>query len=187
MRFKTCYITFILLLIANSLYGQSNVLSQGKDTLKNQVSLEIFGNGIKYSVNYERLLTNWTKLNIASRVGFGYYPFNNETLSVPVEITTFWGGDRNFVETGLGMTFCNRETYPNGFSYGKTPANKKSEATKIQKNQMLVVFRFGYRYQKPNGRSSLRFGLTILYESYKGVYQPLNLQIPIGFSYGYRF
>jgi hypothetical protein len=187
MKFKILHIPAFLFLIACSLNGQSKSSNQRIDTLKNQVYLEIFGNGLRYSVNYERLLTNWTKLNIASRVGFGYYPFNNETLSVPVEITTFWGGERDFVESGFGLILCKREV---DYGHGKgipSPDTKKSAGINTQKDQILVSFRLGYRYQKPNGRSSFRFGLTILYESYKGVFQPTCLQIPIGFSYGYRF
>ena len=167
-------------MIALSLHGQSKSLYQKIDTLKNQIFIEIFGNGIKYSVNYERRLTNWTQLNIASRFGLGYYPFNYQTFSVPVEVTTFWGSDREFIETGVGFSFCSQEK-------AILIRMDSNESSKNTREQMLVTFRFGYRYQKPNGRSSLKLALTILFETSEGDFKLLDSQVPIGFSYGYRF
>ena len=168
-----------------ALHGQSKSINQGIDTLRSQISLEIFGNGIKYSIGYERLLTNWPQFNIASRIGIGYYPFNDHTFSIPFEITTFWGSDRDFVETGLGLTWC---LYEKKSFIGVSPSSTNDgEFSTIKVEQMLYTFRFGYRFQKPNGRSSVRVALTILFESSDGVVRLFNPQVPIGISYGYRF
>jgi hypothetical protein len=171
-------------MIVLPMYGQTGSPDQKTDTLKNQVSLEIFGTGIKNSIGYERLLVQRPKINLASRIGMGYYPENDETVSIPFEFTAFWGSNKSFIETGLGLTWCKFIKY----NTGPRPAVLGDVySSTIRESQLLYSFRFGYRYQKPNRRNTFRIGITFLFESSDGdisIFYPL---FPMGVSYGFRF
>lgn len=171
--------------MVSSLSGQSDSIHHETDSLRNQFSLEIFGSGVNYSIGYERIIINHPRFNLASRIGMGYYPFNDEMFSIPLELTTFWGSNNNNVETGMGLVWCSyRPTIP----YGITPAASEDlNFSDTKETQLLYSFRFGYRYQKPYHRSSFRIALTFLFESSDGVLKIYYQQIPIGISYGYRF
>ena len=184
MRLKLLH-SFLACLIVSSLFGQSDSINQEIDTLKNQVSFEVFGPGVKYSIGYERFIINHPKFNLASRIGVGYYPFNDEMFSIPLEATTSWGSNNSFVETGLGLTWC---WYRPRISYGTIAmASDDLNFSDTKESQILYSFRFGYRYLKPNHRSSFRLALTVLFESSEGVLKIYYPQVPIGIAYGYRF
>jgi len=184
MRLKFLHL-FLACLIVDSLFGQSDSINQEIDTLKNQVSIEIFGSGVKYSFGYERIIINHPKFNLASRIGIGYFPLNDEMFSIPLEVTTFWGSNNNKVETGLGLTWCR---YRPRINYGVIPAASQNlNFSDTKESQTLYSFKFGYRYLKPNCRSSFRLTLNIIFESSEGSLEIYYPQIPIGIAYGYRF
>ena len=185
MRFKLLNFFFAFLFTV-SLSAQSDSISHKVDTLKNQVSIEIFGTGIDYSIGYERFLIVKPRFKLASRIGVGYYPFNQSIFSTPFEITTLWDNSNISLETGFGLTWCRykRKIYC-WFSTG--PDTNIDHPDYVTESQLLYSFRFGYRYSKPNHRSSFRLSLTFLYELDEGILRLFYKQIPIGFTYGYRF
>ncbi|HIP32566.1 MAG TPA: hypothetical protein EYG86_07390 [Crocinitomicaceae bacterium] len=88
--------------------------SQIDNKQKNQVYLELGGPAIIASVNYERVLIQWSKLSIAARIGIGsnrITDFNqtlNPDVSIPLEVLT--SVNLNSTGTfklkfGLGNTF----------------------------------------------------------------------------------
>jgi len=179
------FCSLLAFIVVISLNAQSKSLIQGIDSLRNQFSIELFGPSLKYSFGYERILISQPVLNIASRVGLGYYPFNENTFSIPIELTTFWGSDKGFVETGLGLTWCQYKTrlYP-GVGID---ASTEDYYSNTKESKLLPNFRFGYRYQKPNRSSSFRVSLTFLFELTDGKVSLFWPQVPIGIGYGYRF
>jgi len=95
----------ILVLIILIFSYQSNA-QYSKPTYKNnQVYVEIFGNGLVYSINYERLLTE----NFTIRAGFGYTPglilVEGTFIQIPVTASYLLGGQSSKFEMGLGATF----------------------------------------------------------------------------------
>ena len=186
MRLKLLH-SFLAFIIVNSLFGQSDSIYQNNDTLKNQVSFEFFGSGVKYSIGYERFIIDNPKFNLASRIGIGFFPFNEDMFSIPLDVTTFWGSENSYVETGLGLTWCR---YRPRLSYvgGVFPAASDDlYFSDTKESHILYSFRFGFRYLKPNHRSTFRLNLTVLFESSEGVLMIYYPQIPVGISYGYRF
>ena len=184
MRLKLLH-SFLAFIVVSSLFGQSYPINQEIDTLKNQVSFEVFGSGVKYSIGYERIIINHQKFNLSSRIGVGYFPFNEDMFSIPLEVTTFWGSNNNYVETGFGLTWCR---YRPRISHGAIPdASEDLKFSDTKESQLLYNFKFGYRYLKTNHRSSFRLTLTVLFESSEGVLKLYYPQIPIGIAYGYRF
>lgn len=72
---------------------------------KNQLYFELGGNGIIYSLNYERLLTE----NLTLRAGFGITPgiifVEGTFVHIPVTVSYLIGGARSKFETGLGAVY----------------------------------------------------------------------------------
>lgn len=91
----------ILSLITSSLsvFGQN--LSK-----KNELSLEVLGNGLLGSVNYSRQLTNKPQLEI--RVGLGAYGSDPKTyLTIPLSVNYLFdiGSKHTFLYAGIGATY----------------------------------------------------------------------------------
>ena len=175
----------IIFAFAGTLIANAQKLSSNPDTLRNQISIEVFGSSMKFSLGYERILINQPTYKLATRAGVGYYPFSDNLLSIPIELSTFWGSDRGFIEAGLGLTFCQYKTrrYPGGslaFLSEEYYSNNKE-------SKILPNLKFGYRYQKPNKKSSFQIALSFLFELTDNKMTLFWPQVPISIKYGYRF
>jgi len=133
---------------------QCNAAGQTQTTnfKQNQLYLELGGNGIIYSVNYERLLSE----NISLRGGFGITPgfffVEGTFIDIPVTASYLIGSERSKLEMGLGATFLassNVEVF--GLDSG---------------DQSLIILTgiVGYRYISPSG-FVFRIFFTPLYSS----------------------
>lgn len=91
------------ILIAFLLF-QGLLQAQSEDVLvysKNQVFVELFGNGYLYSLNYERSVLRKNKLDASARVGFSYYyPLHNSTY-IPLSAQMYYG-KKSKLEIGIG-------------------------------------------------------------------------------------
>lgn len=71
---------------------------------QNQLFLELAGNGLIYSFNYERLLTE----NFSLRAGFGFTPgfilVEGTFIQVPLNANYLVGNNNSKFESGLGVT-----------------------------------------------------------------------------------
>ncbi len=80
---------------------------------KNTVFAEIGGNGIIYSINYDRLFDVSEKIKLSSRIGIHYtnsFPLQYyKTLCIPVEFSGLYSisGQKHFLEVGLGFSYLN--------------------------------------------------------------------------------
>lgn len=131
---------------------------------KNAVYLELGGNGILTSVNYDRRFLFNNKHGIILRGGVGFYgedklvegsvpeeqKFQSEFRPI-VELNYLYGSKNNFLELGIGNN-----------------------------NFMSPSFRVGYRLQKQNG-FLFRAGAVIITKG--------EWWVPVwpGFSFGYSF
>ncbi|HQF42505.1 MAG TPA: hypothetical protein PK073_06290 [Ignavibacteriaceae bacterium] len=72
---------------------------------KNQLYFELGGNGIIYSLNYERLLTE----SLTLRAGIGITPgmifVEGTFIHIPLTVSYLIGGARSKFETGLGAVY----------------------------------------------------------------------------------
>jgi len=117
---------------------------------ENQIFLELGGPGNFGSANYDLLFTN----NLTLRLGISYYPGINykDLENIPSILgANYLLGSKHRLEFGGGWAFGGEE-----FSSG-----------------LYVIA--GYRYQKPDGRDTFRFGLTIINEYDKIVSPYLGL------------
>ena len=124
---------FILLLCLGSLPSFS------QDALNESVQVEIAGNGVFISINYERKFSN----GFSARAGVGPAPF---ALFVPVS---------------FGKAFFNGNHHPEfatGFTYGIYDAGRFTETG--NRSQLFVSTFLGYRYDNPEKRFIFRAGYT---------------------------
>lgn len=160
---------------------------------KNAVYLELGGNGVGYSLSFERMIYQKDNLHLCARVGSGIAPrdfFNGRELSrvlFPlVEVNILSGKRNDFFETGIGYTYDSRRhsdytyTKAEGFIYHVYYYN-------------YFFLRLGYRYQGKKG-FMLRLAATpVLYMEPEntGTEWNRNGKLRIapwgGLSFGYSF
>jgi hypothetical protein len=136
-----------LLLAATASFAQQPT---GKSVQRNTFFLELGGNAMYYSLNYDRILLSRDKWKLSGRVGAMYQPLfqvsNRQMVGVPLEISYLRGRNKHFLEIGLGVT-ATYDTYP-------------LSDMRIRDLAMMGVARVGYRHQKPEGGLFYKVGFT---------------------------
>jgi|TARA_B100000959_G_C14843901_1_gene567229 hypothetical protein len=110
----------------------------------NTVYFELFGNGLLYSVNYDRMITD----NISVRAGYGGLSVSSASTMEDVKITMMpvlgnylMGGGNHKLEIGAGIVLVSVDYSDNiedvDFSLGADGS--------------IPTGNLGYRYQKPEG------------------------------------
>lgn len=128
---------FAIILIHLVTQGQDLNTKDQINVRRNTFFIEALGNGGNYSINYDRLIGK-NKPVTSIRLGL-IGKVNYESSSIPIEFNMLFGSNTHKVELGLGFTgiFDN-------FDFEK----------------MLLLFRFGYRYQPREGGLFFRTGIT---------------------------
>ena len=137
----------------------------------NSVYLEILGNGVLYSVNYDRRFTD----HVGGRLGFMIFSAEsednpNERISValiPVMVNFLVGTGSSRLELGIGPLFA------------AAAAETEEPETISGAGLGGVTTTFGYRYQPTDGGFVFRVGLTPFYSD--------GPQLWGGISVGYGF
>jgi hypothetical protein len=127
---------FVAIVGSLIMLAQTNSRAQNK---QNQLFLELGGNGLIYSVNYERLLSE----NLTLRGGLGYTPglifVEGTFFHIPVTMSYIVGGDHSKFEAGLGVTLF-------------TGTNAKIFGLPTGDISILFISGIlGYRYVSPSG------------------------------------
>ena len=165
------------------LFLLTSAASFAQEFKKNAVYLELAGNGIIYSINYDRVIPISNQLKLAPRIGFELLPKRENSdygkFIVPLEINSLWSKSResrNHVELGLGMSFVAVEI---------EFLNALSPSTKIAK---VTTGRVSFRHQKPSGGFLYRIGLVlpVAQDNYAKIKQ-LKGNFFGGISIGYSF
>jgi len=152
---------------------------------KNAVFTELGGNGLAFSLNYERQLTKKPALHIRAGVGLIPPTFEPAVLLIPVSINYLLRiGRKNFLEFGLGDTFMPKVEVSDCplFNLGGTPCTRETESLN------LLMASVGYRKnfgKRQNWLWRVNFTPTVG-TSFKGS-SALDLQPWAGISIGKRF
>ncbi len=174
MKKKIIFIT-ILLAIAFTSFAQQ--------IKKNSVYLELAGNGIIYSVNYDRIIPISNHFKLAPRIGISLLPTSKNSdysnFISPVEINALWAKNKeskNHLEFGVGLSLI---TVKIQF------INDPSETTKLAK---VTTTRLGFRHQKSTGGFMYRVGLVlpVAQDNYAKI-KDLKSNYFGGISLGYTF
>ncbi len=132
-------------------------------TASNVVYAEALGNGLLYSINYERLLES---LHVGIRAGVSYFTYpvssygssGNLTLATfPLVASYYFGTPRHKVQLGLGATILAL-----GVSSDSTGTKFQGERSGGGVAATAVV---GYRYLPPDRGFSFGVGFTPLLRS----------------------
>ena len=165
---------FVTLIIANStIFGQDSFnVPTGQLDYKNSIQSELFGHGLYYSINYERILFNDQLFKTTGQIGFSYYPESTGLIElwIPVLLNELISFDKHHIEMGAGYIFTN-----------ETDTNTLPDSERVWGG--FFTGRIGYRYQKPTGRFIVRLAFTPIIE-YKDIkeFHPSG-----GLSFGYAF
>lgn len=131
----------------------SSFCNAQKDTshiARNTFYLEVGGNGLVGSINYERFFYQHRQTKFSGRIGlFTGYP--KYFFSSPLELCCFEGKKANF-EIGMGITYCQ------GIA-GTNPDPGNLSPRDYLVDVLYSCARIGFRYQKEAGGFFLRFGI----------------------------
>jgi len=137
---------------------------------QNQLYLELGGNGLIYSINYERLLSE----NFTLRGGFGITPglifVEGTFIHIPVTASYLIGSKTSKLELGLGATYF---------------AGKDTEIFGLDAGDQFLVFLtgiIGYRYTSPAG-FVFRVLFTPIYNSEEDPYFYPSFGLSFGFAF----
>jgi hypothetical protein len=168
---KILITTAIIVLAIQSVFCQEKVNLPFEFQRKNSIQLELFGHGLFYSVNYERILINRENYKTTAQAGFAWYPPATDLREfwVPVSLNELVSFNQHHIEFGLGTVFTNEEMQR------LTGENTRDWST-------FLTGRVGYRYQKPNGRFIFRIGFTPLYELDGKEFHPSGV-LALGYSF----
>ena len=191
---KQLFFAVLTLFIITTIHAQKEEKLSYVFKYKNSVQLGLMGHGAFYSVNYERVLLNYSRFKTTAEIGAGYYPdeiaeglLDVYTLWMPVMINNFYSlsptlGHQN-IEAGIGHVFIRDRHF--SIAYPRYYGLKKWY-------QGYAVFKIGYRYQKPEGRMIFRIYYSPFIEYYVDFYHGGNIGYRDfhhwgGISIGYAF
>ncbi len=160
---RKCLLPFIIFSLLTSAFGQNTFK-------KNDIYLELLGNGIGASLNYERQLNNNPSLGV--RLGLGYYSGTEQfRVSIPIGVNYLFkiGSKKSFLDAGIGGT------------WSEAAGLKEALAGVRDYNERIWSFvpSIGYR-RHTQGNLMWRASLTPVINKYR-------VMPWVGFSIGKRF
>jgi hypothetical protein len=147
------------------------------------IYLEGGGNGIIYSINYDRRFTKRLD-GLGFRVGAGYFPMGDYNLTViPLGINHLVGKNGHFVEAGVNVTVVNSSVKNNNITkkealFGQIDFGHKTTS-------LVGGVSMGYRYQPVDKHFNFRAGLETLLG--KRIDERAVFAISAHISFGYTF
>lgn len=141
MTMRLCVLLAAGLIVATAPAGAQDF--RNDEGPRNAVFLELGGNAFLYSVNLERRVERgWL------RVGAEYFKDikGNVIWGVPVSVSTLWGRNTHYLETGLGLSLVSHPNNEEPFLYG-----------------MVTL---GYRYFRPDSGLMIRAGVTPFFDPF---------------------
>jgi hypothetical protein len=173
-------LTIVILLVAvGTAFSQSLVSRKGAYNYRNSVQVEILGSSNAYSINYEHILINRSRLKTGIRGGFGILPpFLGDSrirYCFPILLNQQFSLGSHHIELGGGITMLNAFSFisePIGYYFGSATA--------------FGAMSLGYRYQRPEGRIIVKAAYTPLLRVTSGGYGSEFVQ-SVGLTVGYAF
>lgn len=97
----------LLLCLVSPLWGQFLTPRYHSYLVSDVLYLEAFGNGIRYSLNYEQLFVSTEYFGASARIGGSAFPAGDRRVEfgVPITFSAFAGKGQVFGELGGGTTF----------------------------------------------------------------------------------
>jgi hypothetical protein len=124
---------------------------------RHSAQVEIFGNGLFYSVNYEGVFANGPALKGTIRAGAALYPPATGLIAIwlPITVNGLASFGAHHIEFGVGVI-------PTRDSWSRRPEYYYASSLW----SMFGTARLGYHYQRPDGHLILKATFTPIIESY---------------------
>ena len=193
---KYLLITVIILIGFNPLFSQKDTSQFYNKTLSNNnLSIELGGKSIWYSLGYERTFYKSKILLLTGTVNLSYEPFDGfNGLRIPIGINTLLGEKRNKLLLGLyilnQINFSPKpKTSQERAAYRLSHENYKIEINYSPPYRLLFIDpSIGYRRYFKKG-NSISFEYTyLIYNSYgELVFDKLRLASWFGINYNFKF
>jgi hypothetical protein len=175
----------LFLSVASIAFSQSNVTKFAEQAPRQNVYVELGGNGIAFNVMYETRLKKASD-GVGIKAGLGGFSGTFEKVfTLPVAINWLLTKDnKHFFEAGVGLTFLHYndtyETWWSGGTYEPYPVDVAG-LTIEQKNSLYGHLTLGYRRQPKNGGITWGAALTPHFNQ-RGFWP-----VWFGFKFGYSF
>ena len=160
---KKLLLTTSLIVLTCVVFGQDEK-PEKTSMRKNTVYLELGGNALYYSVNYDRIFSITKIAHVSLRTGFFMSPefgSGHNYYVVPLEVNALLGKENNFFELGFGQSLLiENSSYSNEFD-------------------AYTTLRLGYRHMSESGLM-VRAGIVPILKEYDSL-------IWIGLGVGYAF
>ena len=163
MRFNRTHVLTLLLVVGSCYLTTTHALAQealpqrssSKDFARNSIYLEILGNGLLYSLNYDHKIFD----HLSARIGGMYLGVNESTsdsrvslLLVPVMANYLVGSGSSRLEIGAGLTL------------GSVGGDIDAAGGDFDKGGVAAfTSTIGYRLQPTNGGFLFRIGFTPIF------------------------
>lgn len=142
------------------------------DRKANTFYAEAFGNGVFYSLNYDRVLRHYNFIASSISTGVSVMPKSDDFLMValPVSFNGLFGGGSHFFEIGIVLTpYYLRTPFDFITTHIDPVTEETSQTSNIQGTHnfyLSLTPKIGYRFQQPNG----------------GLFAKVNLTFPLGLN-----
>lgn len=142
-------VLFALVAVAIAAPAASAQETASPVTARNAFYVELLGNGILYSLNYDRMITP----KVSARVGVAALAAADDSTSAgvvaaPIMVNYLFGEGNSHFETGVGLMLASGAVDEVGDEEDDAFSGAVGTAT------------LGYRYQRPGGGFVFRAGLT---------------------------
>ncbi|WP_237563127.1 hypothetical protein [Algoriphagus kandeliae] len=163
------YILAILVFLGLQFFAQAQSSEREKGR---GVYVELFGNGITYSFNYDQRFSNRFD-GLGFKAGVSYFAIDGSSLTtLPLGLNYLLGKEGKYFEVGMGGTYLRGADKNNNFTVGDS---------RTVGDGFVGTMVFGYRREPVDGGFLFRASLTPVFTS--EFFWPLS----IGISFGYAF
>jgi len=162
-----------LLLFAVGIITFNSVQAQVAERTKSQgVFVEVLGNGLIYSVNYDTRFSQRFD-GFGGRAGIGYIAIEGTRLTtMPFLVNYLFGKEKHFFEIGVGTTFL--AASDNSATIGPVGDRERDSA-------FIGTMSLGYRLEPTDGGFTFRAGITPFFDS--SIFWPLWPQVSFGYAF----
>jgi len=146
----------------------STAVSTQQTKRAQNVYVEILGQGLLFSANYDTRFSN-KRNGLGGRIGFGGIGGSGDSfISIPVSLNYLLGNGKNFFEIGLGATYASLSTNDD-FFFGDGGSN------------VIGTMAFMYRLQPEKTGFSFRGGITPIFSS--DGFVPYYFGLSLGYTF----
>ncbi len=170
-HFKTSFLSFTTLILFMGLFVNISMAQDGLRTRSQSVYMEVLGNGLTYSLNYDTRFGQSLK-GIGGRIGIGYVALDGNSLtSVPFVVNYLFGKDKHYFEVGAGATLLSAAA---SSDFGPVGSGEKGST-------FIGTMSLGYRLEPLDGGFTFRAGITPLFD--RSTFFPFWPQVSFGYAF----